>query len=1128
MVTATSLFDGHDAAINIMRRIIQSQGAEVIHLGHDRGVEEIVDVAIEEDVQGIAVSSYQGGHNEYFQYMVDLLKKRNSGHIQVFAGGGGVIIQSEIDALMEYGVNRVYSPEDGRELGLQGMIADMLKRSDFPLLTDDFKPEPEKLFTDNIQHIARSLTWAESSFTDEQNSVIQQKVTTFFEDLPDNSKIPVIGLTGTGGAGKSCLMDEMVRFFINEFPEKRVAIVSVDPSKRKTGGALLGDRLRMNSIHDKRVYMRSLATRRSNLATSASLDNSVKLLRASGFDLILLETAGIGQSDSEISDLVDFSIYVMTPEFGAETQLEKINMIDFADCIVINKFDKPGAEDALRAVRKQYCRSHLDFDAEPESLPVFGVVANRFNDLGTKWFYYKLIDLLIEKKGLNWIRNQKSDFAVSEISELIPAERKEYLRQISSTIRKYKIQVREHAEIASECGQLLGTIQQITGLNPGIAESITENSNDKSKTIAVEELYNEKLQKLPESLRNQLNEFENNRQEYLKDNYSFIVRGKTKDIENFRTSISGTKIPKIATPKFKDWGEIALWLGMENFPGSFPFTSGVFPFKREGEDPTRMFAGEGIAERTNRRFHLLAKGQPASRLSTAFDSVTLYGANPNARPDIYGKIGNAGVSICTVDDAKRLYSGFDLLLPNTSVSMTINGPAPVVLAFFMNAAIDQQVEKYLHENGELEKARQKLKKTYKKRNIPLPEYRMKRQDNHNGLGLELLGMSGRYFVDTETYGKIKADVLKNVRGTVQADILKEDQAQNTCIFSTNFAMRMMGDIQEFFTSNDVRNFYSVSISGYHIAEAGANPITQVAFTLANGFTLIEYYLARGLRIDNFAHNLSFFFSNGMDPEYAVIGRVARRIFSVAIRYLYNGNERSQKLKYHIQTSGRSLHAMEIDFNDIRTTLQALYAIYDNCNSLHTNAYDEAITTPTGESVRRALAIQMIINHELGQAYNQNPLQGSFLIEELTDLVEEAILSEFVRLSDRGGVLGAMETMYQRNKIQEESLYYETLKHTGDLPIMGVNTFLNPQPENSETEIELARSTDEEKDMQISDLEKFNEIHADERDTMMQRLSETALNNGNIFGDLMNAVQVCSLGDITNQLYQLGGKYRRNM
>ena len=1128
LVTATSLFDGHDAAINIMRRIIQSQGAEVIHLGHDRGVEEIVDTAIQEDVQGIAVSSYQGGHNEYFRYMVDLLKKKGSGHIQVFAGGGGVIVPSEIDALMEYGVNRVYSPEDGRELGLQGMIADMIKRTDFPLLSDDFKPEPEKLLQGSIQHIARSLTWAEGSLTDVQNPEYQHEVTNFLDELPDYSDIPVIGLTGTGGAGKSCLMDELVRSFITEFPDKRVAIVSIDPSKRKTGGALLGDRLRMNSIHDQRVYMRSLATRRSNLATSASLDSSVKLLRASGFDLILVETAGIGQSDSEISDLVDFSIYVMTPEYGAETQLEKINMIDFADCIVINKFDKPGAEDALRAVRKQYCRSHLDFDAHPESLPVFGVVANRFNDVGTKWFYHKLIELLIQTKGLNWKRSQKADFAVSETSELIPAERKEYLRQIASNVRNYKNQVREHAAIAFECGQLHGTIQQMSGPKTGIAEPIPDKGDEKSETIAVQELYNEKLKKLPESLRKQLSEFENNRQKYLKDNFSFKVREKAQEIENYRTSISGTKIPKIATPKFKDWGEIAGWMGLENFPGSFPYTSGVFPFKREGEDPTRMFAGEGIAERTNRRFHLLAQEQPASRLSTAFDSVTLYGANPNARPDIYGKIGNAGVSICTVDDAKRLYSGFDLLLPSTSVSMTINGPAPVVLAFFMNAAIDQQVEKHLLESGELGKARQKLKKQYKKQNIPLPEYRMERQENHNGLGLELLGMSGRHFVDSETYGKIKAHVLKNVRGTVQADILKEDQAQNTCIFSTNFAMRMMGDIQEYFTSNDVRNFYSVSISGYHIAEAGANPISQVAFTLANGFTLIEYYLARGLRIDDFAHNLSFFFSNGMDPEYAVIGRVARRIFSVAIRYLYEGNERSQKLKYHIQTSGRSLHAMEIDFNDIRTTLQALYAIYDNCNSLHTNAYDEAITTPTGESVRRALAIQLIINHELGQAYNHNPLQGSFLIEELTDLVEEAILSEFVRLSDRGGVLGAMETMYQRNKIQEESIYYETLKHTGELPIMGVNTFLNPKPDKSETEIELARSTDEEKNMQISDLERFHEFHAAERDSMMQQLSETALNNGNIFEDLMDAVQVCSLGEITNQLYQLGGQYRRNM
>lgn len=1133
-VTATSLFDGHDAAINIMRRIMQSQGAEVIHLGHDRGVEEIVNVAIQEDVQGIAVSSYQGGHNEYFRYMVDLLQNtgnsggEGSGHIQVFAGGGGVIIPSEIEELTEYGVNRVYSPEDGRELGLEGMIADMLKRADFPVLPENFKPQADQLKPNNVQHIARSLTWAEGSQSTEENPEHLNAVQSFFSAIPDNSHIPVIGLTGTGGAGKSCLMDELVRSFLSEFPEKTIAIVSVDPSKRKTGGALLGDRLRMNAINDPRVYMRSLATRRSHLATSASLENAVSLLRASGFDLILVETAGIGQSDSEISDMVDFSIYVMTPEYGADTQLEKINMIDFADCIVINKFDKPGAEDALRAVRKQYCRSHLDFDAKPESIPVFGVVANRFNDIGTKWFYHKLIELLIQINGLNWKRNHQAEFAVSEISELIPPEQKEYLRQISSSVRNYKNQVREQAAIASECGQLHGAIQQMSGSNLEIAEFLPENHTEKNETGQVKELYNKKLKSLPESLHTQLREFENNRQAYLQENFSFTVRDKVQQMGNYRSSISGIKIPKIATPKYKDWGEITGWLGLENFPGCFPYTSGVFPFKREGEDPTRMFAGEGIAERTNRRFHLLAKGQPASRLSTAFDSVTLYGSNPHSRPDIYGKIGNAGVSICTVDDAKRLYSGFDLLLPNTSVSMTINGPAPVVLAFFMNAAIDQQVEKHLQQNGGLEKARNNLKKQYKKQNIALPKYRIERQENHNGLGLELLGMSGKHFVDSETYGKIKVQVLKNVRGTVQADILKEDQAQNTCIFSTNFALRMMGDIQEYFTANNVRNFYSVSISGYHIAEAGANPISQVAFTLANGFTLIEYYLARGLRIDEFAHNLSFFFSNGMDPEYAVIGRVARRIFSVTMRHLYGANERSQKLKYHIQTSGRSLHAMEIDFNDIRTTLQALYAIYDNCNSLHTNAYDEAITTPTGESVRRALAIQLIINHELGQAYNHNPLQGSFLIEELTDLVEEAILSEFVRLSDRGGVLGAMETMYQRNKIQEESLYYETLKHTGDLPIMGVNTFLNPQPPETNAEIELARSTDEEKNLQINDLENFHKFHAAEHDSMMGRLSDTALNNGNLFEDLMEAVQVCSLGQITQHLYQLGGQYRRNM
>ena len=1131
-VTATSLFDGHDAAINIMRRIMQAQGAEVIHLGHDRGVKEIVDIAIQEDVQGIAVSSYQGGHMEFFCYMMDLLNERGSGHIQVFAGGGGVIIPSEMQELMEYGVNRVYSPEDGRELGLEGMIADMLERADFSVLPENFEPQADKLVPENVQHVARSLTWIEQNKEGPLPVKRPEAVQNVLAKLSDqgvpaeNSQLPVIGFTGTGGAGKSCLMDEFVRSFLTEFPEKRVAILSVDPSKRKTGGALLGDRMRMNSINDPRVFMRSLATRRSHLATSDALDSAVRLLRACAYDITFVETAGIGQSDSEISDFVDLSVYVMTPEFGAATQLEKIDMIDFADCIVINKFDKPGAEDALLAVRKQYQRSHLEFETTPESIPVFGVVANRFNDSGTNWLYHKTIGMLINKKSLNWKRKHKAEFAVSKMTELIPSDRKEYLRQIASNVRTYKKNVLKNTKTASECGQLYGTILQMEGITTEIAKLHLAEVPENLRSVA--ELYNEKLATLPESLLKQLEEFKEKRQSYLDEKFSFHVRDIALDVENYLTSLSGLKIPKIATPKFEDWGEIIRWLGLENFPGNFPFTAGVFPFKREGEDPTRMFAGEGIAERTNRRFHLLAQGQLATRLSTAFDSVTLYGSNPHSRPDIYGKIGNAGVSICTVDDAKRLYSGFDLLLSNTSVSMTINGPAPVVLAFFVNAAIDQQIEKHLHEKGNFEDAQKTLRKRYKKQGLAPPEYRMELPENHDGLGLGLLGMSGKYFVDAETYGTIKADVLKNVRGTVQADILKEDQAQNTCIFTTNFALRMMGDMQEYFTANDVRNFYSVSISGFHIAEAGANPISQVAFTLANGFTLIEYYLARGLQIDDFARNLSFFFSNGMDPEYAVIGRVARRIFAVTLRDLYGANERSQKLKYHIQTSGRSLHAMEMDFNDIRTTLQALYAIYDNCNSLHTNAYDEAITTPTGESVRRALAIQMIINHELGQAYNHNPLQGSFLIEELTDLVEEAILSEFVRISDRGGVLGAMETMYQRNKIQEESLYYERLKHSGELPIMGVNTFLNPNPPDAGAEIELARSTNEEKSMQIRDLEQFHQFNASEQDSIMERLSETALKNGNLFEVLMEAVQVCSLGQITQKLYRLGGKYRRNM
>jgi len=1121
MVTATSLFDGHDASINIMRRIMQVQGAEVIHLGHDRGVEEIVDVAIQEDAQGIAVSSYQGGHNEFFRYMVDLLREKGAEHIQVFGGGGGVIIPREIESLMDYGVSRIYSPDDGRQLGLEGMIADMLERSDFSTTPDDFAPEAKRLAPENAGHVAQSITWIEKNL--ERPKAIRKALNA----LPENPEVPVVGLTGTGGAGKSCLTDEIVRRFLLEFPEKRIAIVSVDPSKRKSGGALLGDRLRMNAVTSPRVFMRSLATRRSHLATSESLQHTIRLLRAAAYDLILVETAGIGQSDSEITDLVDFSIYVMTPEFGAATQLEKIDMLDFADCIVVNKFDKPGAEDALSAVRKQYRRSHALFDADPDNFPIFGVVASGFNDPGTNWFYKRMMDLLLEQKSLNWDRHYTTQAATSSATELIPAERKDYLRRIAATVRDYKAQIQKYAEQARELDQLHGTLRQL-GATDASAPQPLDREQLPETTQPIATLYNEKLKAFPESLRQQLAEFHKRRQNYLGEVFRFQVREKTLELANRKSSLSGIDIPKVAVPRFESWGEIVRWLGLENFPGEFPYTSGVFPFKRENEDPTRMFAGEGTSERTNRRFHYVAKGQPATRLSTAFDSVTLYGSDPHRRPDIYGKVGNAGVSVCTLDDAKRLYSGFDLITPNTSVSMTINGPAPTILAFFINAATDQQVERHLRESGKLKAAQQTIAERWRAKGLPAPEYRMEVPDGNDGLGLGLLGLSGAELVDVETYRRIRDEVLQSVRGTVQADILKEDQAQNTCIFSTGFAMRMMGDIQEFFTQHRVRNFYSVSISGYHIAEAGANPISQVAFTLANGFTIIEYYLARGLPVDGFAQNLSYFFSNGMDPEYAVIGRVARRIFAVALRDLYGANERSQKLKYHIQTSGRSLHAMEMDFNDIRTTLQALYAIYDNCNSLHTNAYDEAITTPTQESVRRALAIQLIINRELGQAFNQNPLQGSFLIEELTDLVEEAILSEFVRLSDRGGVLGAMETMYQRNKIQEESLLYETLKHSGELPLVGINTFLNPTPQAEAEEIELARSTDDEKQWQIRDLEHFQNFHAEARESALDQLREAALHNGNTFAALMECAKVCSLGQVTQELYQLGGQYRRNM
>ncbi len=1126
-VTATSLFDGHDAAINIMRRIMQSQGVEVIHLGHDRGVEEIVGVAIEEDVQGIAVSSYQGGHNEFFRYMIDLLREKGADHIHVFGGGGGVIIPSEIIELTHYGVSRIYSPQDGREMGLAGMVADMVGRADFPLFDPGFSPDITALKVGNHAGLSRAISWIEHHGA---NTKMLQE---FLKEIPENAKIPVIGITGTGGAGKSCITDEIVRRFVGEFPEKPVAVVSVDPSKRKTGGALLGDRMRMNAIFQPRVFMRSVATRRSHRATSESLHIILRVLRSAGFGLILVETAGIGQSDSEITDLADLSVYVMTPEFGAATQLEKIDMLDFADCIVVNKFDKPGAEDALNSVWKHYRRAHQHFENPVEELPVFGVCANHFNDRGANWFYHRLLGSLISKKKLGWKRRYKAEYAVAEKTELIPAESKDYLRQIAATVRNYKQEVRDNALLAADCGELFGTLRQLAEKDDGgrfLAEKpgpVCEAEVPRSaKPVA--RLFNSKWCKMPDSVRMQLAEFEELRASYRDEVSRYQVRGRKIEVSNHISSLSGLKIPKIATPNFRSWGEIVRWLGLENYPGRFPYTAGVFPFKRENEDPTRMFAGEGIAERTNRRFHLLAKDQPANRLSTAFDSVTLYGEDPHRRPDIFGKIGNAGVSVCTLDDAKRLYSGFDLTKPNTSVSMTINGPAPMVLAFFVNAAIDQQVEHHLRESGLVETVRNALQARFHEKDLAPPEYRMELPEDHNRLGLGLLGMSGCHFVSEETYVRIRQDVLQSMRGTVQADILKEDQAQNTCIFSTNFALRMMGDIQEYFTQNQVRNFYSVSISGYHIAEAGANPITQVAFTLANGFTIIEYYLARGLPIDGFAGNLSYFFSNGMDPEYAVIGRVARRIFAITLRDLYGADVNSQKLKYHIQTSGRSLHAMEIDFNDIRTTLQALYAIYDNCNSLHTNAYDEAITTPTEDSVRRALAIQLIINQELGEAYNQNPLQGSFIIEELTELVEEAILSEFVRLSERGGVLGAMETMYQRNKIQEESLHYEALKHSGELPIMGVNTFLNPQPQAECGELELARSTEEEKRMQIRDLEVFQSFHAQEADRALSKLRDVVLHHGNTFAAFLECAGVCSLGQVTTELFRLGGQYRRNM
>ncbi|MBN8219889.1 MAG: cobalamin-dependent protein [Spirochaetes bacterium] len=1098
-VTATSLFDGHDASINIIRRFLQREGAEVIHLGHNRPVHEVVIAALQEDAHGIAISSYQGGHNEYFKYTIDLLKKAGASHIKVFGGGGGVIVDSEIKELMAYGVERIYSPDDGRALGLEGMARDMIARAGAAQRPSEINGD---LYADYGHLLARKITEIESE---------AKAVRVVDKNATIAGKTCVLGFTGSGGAGKSSLIDEFLRRFKLQYPNLKLALLSVDPTQRKTGGALLGDRLRLNSVNDGKIFMRSLATRTENAAISSTLKDILSFLRGEKFDLIVIESAGIGQSDTAITDLCDFSVYVMTPEYGAATQLEKIAMLDYANMVIINKSDRVRAEDALIQVRKQYRRNHALLTQSDAELPIYPTIANRFGDQLVDDAFAALVGHLQKKQMLP--ADLKSQVAIESASikdDFIPAKRTRYLSEIADAVRGYHKEAEAQAELASQV-QALETTKALLGAAApaGIAEKQAE-----------------LRAKIDPGLIKALESMEQIRADYSQETFSYKVRDKEITVRAGTRSLADTLTAKVAPAPYKDWGSLAEFLLKENIPGEFPFTAGVFPFKREGEDPTRMFAGEGSPERTNRRFHLISKGQPAARLSTAFDSITLYGENPAERPDIFGKIGNAGVSICTVDDMKKLYSGFDLVAPTTSVSMTINGPSPTILAFFMNAAIDQQVESYLKAEGKLSEAQQKIHDQFKAKNLPVPEYRDGLPENHNALGLSLLGVSGEQVVPREIYENIRAKTLSQVRGTVQADILKEDQAQNTCIFSAEFSLKVMGDIQQFFIDKNVTNFYSVSVSGYHIAEAGANPITQVAFTLANGFTLAEYYLSRGMNIDAFARNFSFFFSNGMDVEYAVIGRVARRIWAIAMRNLYKADARSQKLKYHIQTSGRSLHAQEISFNDIRTTLQALYAIMDNCNSLHTNAYDEAVTTPTPESVRRAIAIQLIINRELGLTKNENPLQGSYFITRLTDLVEEAILQEFDRISDRGGVLGAMETMYQRNKIQEESLYYEKLKTSGELPIIGVNTFLSEETEYYHGE--LMRSTDEEKTRQIESLAAFHKLHAAEAPKALTTLRQVALKSGNVFAELMETVKTCSLGQITSALYEVGGSYRRNM
>jgi len=1109
IVTATSLFDGHDASINVMRRIIQSSGAEVIHLGHNRSVQEIVECAIQEDVQAVAITSYQGGHIEFFKYMYDGFQERGFGHIKIFGGGGGVILPEEIKELLEYGIAGIYSPDDGRVMGLQGMINDVLQKSDFPRGNN---PQISLADINTKNHAAIStLITAIENFPDTVSDKIQA-----INTEAKKAKVPVLGITGTGGSGKSSLVDEFIRRYLIDFPEKTIAIICVDPSKRKTGGALLGDRIRMNAINNNRVYLRSMATRQSNLALSKHVQEALNILKAAAFDLVILETSGIGQSDTEIVDHSDISLYVMTPEFGAPSQLEKIDMLEYADMIALNKFDKRGGMDALRDVKKQFQRNHKLFETPTDDMPVYGTVASQFNDAGVNQFYKALINMLNNKLGTDFISTTPLIAELPDKIYIIPPQRVRYLAEIAETVRTYNSYTENQAETAQKLYAIKQTISALEG-RVG-ADYLAK----------LQELYEDTEKELDTSNKNIIENWDKKVKAYKDEYFVFKVRDKEIKIKTHTKTLSHLDIPKISLPKYKAWGDILKWNLKENVPGEFPYVAGVFPFKREGEDPTRMFAGEGGPERTNKRFHYLSKDMPAKRLSTAFDSVTLYGSDPDLRPDIYGKIGNSGVSICCLDDAKKLYSGFNLSQPNTSVSMTINGPAPMLVGYFMNAAIDQQCEIYIKENGIEDEVNKKIDAIYKEKGITRPVYHGKLPEGNDGLGLMLLGITGDKVLPVEVYEKIKQETLSVVRGTVQADILKEDQGQNTCIFSTDFSLKLMGDVQEYFINNNVRNFYSVSISGYHIAEAGANPISQLAFTLSNGFTYVEYYLSRGMDINKFAPNLSFFFSNGIDIEFSVIGRVARSIWAKALKNKYKANARSQQLKYHIQTSGRSLHAQEIGFNDIRTTLQALYAIYDNCNSLHTNAYDEAITTPTEESVRRAMAIQMIINHELGLAKNQNPIQGSFIIEELTELVEEAVLAEFERISERGGVLGAMETAYQRSKIQEESLYYEHLKHTGELPIMGVNTFLSPEGSPTILPDEVIRSTTQEKEQQLHTLQNLNLIFAKESSEVLHKLKLSAVRNENIFEQIMEVSKYCSLGQITQALYEVGGQYRRNM